>query len=149
VEAYRKLQRWWKESSKDVSTTTISPIQIQELERRYAVCLPEDFKAYLLASSPVEELWDGENTIWWHFDRIRNIPDEYEHEVSNPQIASRQSQYLFFADHCIWCWAWAISCTNDGNRGKVAIIGGAPDRFVADSFSEFVEKYLRDIRSVC
>ena len=152
VEAHLKLQRWWKESSKGVFTTT-SPMQIRELERRYTVSLPEDFKAYLSASSPVDELWDGESTAWWHFDRIRNIPDEYEHEISNPQIGISQSQYLFFADYSIWCWAWAVSCTNDGNRGKVAIIGGVPiggasDRFVADSFSEFVQKYLSDIRSV-
>ncbi len=125
-----------------------SPIQIQELERRYAVSLPEDFRVYLLTSSPVEESLDNENTSWWHFDRIRNIPDEYEHEVSHPRIAVGGSQYLFFADYAIWCWAWAISCTNDEDRGKVAIIGGMPDRFVADSFSEFVEKYLSDIRSV-
>ena len=49
-------------------------MQIRELERRYTVSLPEDFKAYLSASSPVDELWDSESTAWWHFDRIRNIP---------------------------------------------------------------------------
>jgi len=68
--------------------------------------------------------------------------------VSNSQIAGSQAQYLFFADYCIWCWAWAIACTNDGNRGKVAVIGGAPDRFVADSFSDFVQKYLASPTSV-
>ena len=97
----------------------------------------------------MEETWDSNNTTWWHFERIRNITEEYEHKVSNPEIANHQSQYLFFADYAIWCWAWAISCTNDGNRGKVALIGGLPDRFVAGSFSEFVERYIGDFRSVC
>jgi len=110
--------------------------------------LPDGFKEYLLASCPDEDTADKENTTWWAFDRIKNVPEEYEHEVLNAEISAHAGQYLFFADYCIWCWAWAISCTDDSNRGRVAIIGGSPDRFVADTFSEFKQRYLRDIRSV-
>jgi hypothetical protein len=149
VKAHLKLQQWWNETSSGISTTTISAVQIQALEQRYAVSLPDDFRAYLSASSPVKDPLDDNVTCWWPFERIRNIPEEYEHEVSSPEIANHQSQYLFFADYAIWCWAWAISCTNDENRGKVALIGGLPDRFVAGSFSEFVERYISDFRSVC
>ncbi|HYD38316.1 MAG TPA: helix-turn-helix transcriptional regulator [Allosphingosinicella sp.] len=35
-----------------------------------------------------------------------------------------------------------------GDRGRVALIGGSPDRFVADSFSDFVTRYLRAPDSV-
>ena len=37
---------------------------------------------------------------------------------------------------------WTISCTDDDNRGRVALIGGLPDHFVANSFVEFVERSL-------
>lgn len=63
-------------------------------------------------------------------------------------IAAEAHSYLFFADYSIWCWAWAICCGDGPNRGKVALVGGAPDRIVADSFSDFVERYLRDPASV-
>jgi len=122
--------------------------RVEALERQYGVSLPTDFKDYLLTCCPVGESWDRQNTFWWPFDRIKSIPEEYQHDVTEPQIAAHADQYLFFADYSIWCWAWAISCTTDDNRGKVAIIGGQPDCFVANSFSEFMHHYVIDFRSV-
>lgn len=118
--------------------------EVEALERRYGVRLPDDFKAYLLAQAPAEESCDDWDYIWWPVHRIRNIPDEYEHPVDNAAVAAEAPTYLFFADYMIWCWAWAICCSDSINRGKVAVIGGAPDRFVAASFSDFMVRYARD-----
>ena len=117
--------------------------RIGALESRYGICLPDDFRRYLLEVAPPEELWDDAGTIWWPLDRIRNIPEEYRSGSSNPAIATEAAAYLFFADYLAWCWAWAICCSDGPNRGRVAFIGG-PDGFVADSFSDFVERYRRD-----
>jgi hypothetical protein len=122
--------------------------QIVELEKNYRVALPEDFREFLRLSSPVGEGMDTEMVTWWSFGRVKNIPDEYPHALA-PIISDEGKKYLFFADYCIWCWAWAISCADDGSRGKVALIAGhTHDRFVANSFSDFVQKYLSDPRSV-
>lgn len=67
-----------------------------------------------------------------------------EYEAGDPAL----TKYLFFADHLIWSGAWAIACTDDENRGRILIVGG-DERFVADSFKEFVDKYLTDNNSVC
>ena len=92
---------------------------------------------------------DNEVTTWWNFRDIKNIPDGLAGEVG-PVIRDRGEKYLFFADYSLWCWAWAISCTEDEDRGKVAMItNGAHDRFVADSFSDFVARYVSDMRLVC
>ena len=48
----------------------------------------------------------------------------------------------------IWSWAWAICCEEGGDRGKVALIGGAPDRIVVSSFTEFVKAYIEDSPAV-
>jgi len=149
MEPILELRRWWSETSPHVLTEPASLSKVEELERRYAISLPTDFKDYLLTSCPTGESWDRENTIWWPLDRIKSISEEYEHKVDEPHIAALAGQYLIFADYCIWCWAWAISCATDENRGKVAIIGGMPDRFVADSFSEFLQRYISNFRSVC
>jgi hypothetical protein len=63
-------------------------------------------------------------------------------------VARDASKYLFFADYMIWCWAWAIACGDGEHRGRVAVINGVSDRFVADSFGQFVDRYILDKNSV-
>jgi hypothetical protein len=77
------------------------------------VQLPNDFREYLLESCPLDDNWDQEATYWWPVDRIRNIPEEYKHEIKNALVARDASTYLFFADYMIWCWARAIECGDD------------------------------------
>lgn len=115
----------------------------ESLESRYGVRLPEEFRAYVLEAAPSEEGIDAAGTMWWPPSRIRSIPDEFQGEIDNPVIAAEAGAYLFFADYLVWCWAWAICCSDGPNRGRVAFIGG-PDDFVAESFSGFVERYLCD-----
>ncbi|WP_343518637.1 SMI1/KNR4 family protein [Sphingomonas sp.] len=134
-----RLRRWFERE--DVSTAPASAEQIARLEARYQVRLPDDFRAYLAAIAPAVEQMDDECGTWWPVARIKNVPEEYK--WGDPAL----TKYLFFADHLIWSWAWAIACTDDKNRGRVLIVGGG-DRFVADSFDEFVDKYLTDNRSV-
>jgi hypothetical protein len=121
--------------------------QVEALELRYSVRLPDDFKAYLLAGAPAEYLWDHDCN-WWPVQRIKNIPDEYEHSIGDAAIAAEANAYLFFADYLVWSWAWAICCSDGPNRGKVAIIDGVQDRFVADSFSDFAARCVRDPHSL-
>jgi hypothetical protein len=147
--AYVQLQQWWSQSGSDIDTEAIPAHRIESLERRYDLVLPDDFREYLNLSSPIEEAWDHEDTTWWHFERIKSVKDEWIHGDLEPFIAERRNKYLVFADYCIWCWAWAISCADDETRGSVAIIGGRGyDRTVAESFSDFVRKYIGDIGSV-
>ncbi|MDG2004462.1 MAG: hypothetical protein P8J20_14135 [Novosphingobium sp.] len=93
------------------------------------------------------ENWDEEMGHWWPLARIKNIPDEYGTDIP-PFVSEGGRKCLFFLDHCIWCWAWAISCADDETQGKVLLIGGMDERFVADNFSEFVDRYTSDWFSV-
>lgn len=149
MEAHQRLRNWWSVSSPTIVTAAQPENAILALEQRYQVRLPEDFRNYLLTICPVGDDWDEHDTFWWPLGRIRNIPEEYGHEISNPRIAAAADRCLFFADYSIWCWAWAISCSEDEDRGRVAMIGGDPDHFVADSFTDFVERYTQSFDSVC
>ncbi len=149
MKAYRQLQDWWARSDSRIATQETSEHLLESLEERYSIRLPDDFRQYLRLSAPVGEACDRENTAWWPYERIKNIPEEYPHKLS-PFLADQSKSYLFFADYAIWCWAWAISCADDGSRGRVVLVAGESlDRFVADDFSDFVGRYVRDVRSVC
>lgn len=122
---------------------------LAKVEQETGLTLPDDFRDYLLQASPTEQAWDDEMVIWWPIERLRSIPDEYEHAVTDPRIAANASDWLFFADFCLWCFAWAINCGEGEDRGRIALIGGAPDRIVADDLSEFVRRHLSDPASLC
>lgn len=90
---------------------------------------------------------DDIGTQWWSLDNIKNIPDECEeaHPNSiNNEIEGESDKYLIFADYLIWCYAWAICCSDGRNRGRIALVGGDPDRFIAESFGDFVAFELLD-----
>jgi hypothetical protein len=112
-----------------------------ELERRYGLRLPDDFKAYLGGSAPAADWMNHDGIIWWAPERIRSLADECPGETpaeqANPEIEAEARSYMVFADFLDWCYAYAICCSDGANRGKVALIGIRPDRFVASSFSRF------------
>ncbi|WP_093450562.1 SMI1/KNR4 family protein [Sphingomonas sp. YR710] len=141
------VQAWWSQSAVGIVSQTTSESEIAALETRYSILIPDDFRTYLGEGAPKKENWDAEDGNWWPIGRIKNIPDEYEHAVSEP-IASNASKHLIFLDYSIWCWAWAISCADDETWGKVALIGGLPDGYVADTFEEFVERYTNNWASI-
>lgn len=141
------LQNWWATTKADVAAGGSSAPQIEALARRYQLHIPDDFREYLAECCPLEENWDDEMGNWWPLARIKNIPDEYDHGLPG-FISHSDDKFVFFLDHCIWCWAWAISCAEDETRGKVALIGHPNERYVADSFTEFVDRYTSDWLSV-
>lgn len=143
MKPYEKLKRYWIDTDADIDTVALTESQLESLERKYGVRLPDDFREYLLHSCPVEGNFDNDLICWWPLDRIKNIVDEFPHKVTDETIARDAAKYLFFADYSIWCWAWAIACGDDENRGRVAAISGR-DRFVADSFAEFVNFFVQD-----
>lgn len=123
---------------------------IQEVEQQYRLTLPEDFRLYLLDASPIEQAWDKEMVIWWPIERLKNIADECPEWLAEPLPAvANPAEWLFFADFSLWSWAWAICCGAGEDRGRIVLIGGSPDRIVADSFAEFVERHLTDPNSLC
>jgi hypothetical protein len=143
LKAYQTLQLHWRETGAIVPTTEPAAEAVGALERKYGIRFPDDFREYLLHACPKDDFWDEQMTIWWPLSRIKNIPEEYAHRVRDEAIARCANKYFFFADYMIWCWAWAIACTEDVNRGRIVVISGY-DRFVANSFAEFVDQYVVD-----
>lgn len=143
MKPYQKLKRYWRDAKATISTVELSQEAVDRLEQRYGVRFPDDFRDYLLHSCPKDDLGYDEMTTWWPLDRLKNLVEEYEHKVTDPTIVKGAAKYIFFADYSIWCWAWAIDCGDDKNRGRVVVISGR-DRFVADSFAQFVDRYIED-----
>lgn len=143
------LLHWWGATSAGIEVRSVSAAEIEEFERRCGLTLPVSFQAYLRVASPVEEAsWDNELTNWWPFGDLCSVAEGYEHELAHG-IANYREKLLLFADWSIWCWAWALNCAAGPDHGKVAVIGGENDHFVAESFDDFIERYIKDDPSIC
>ena len=146
-EAHLALANRWGTNHSALAPLPDAERRVADLEQRYGISIPEDFRLYLLNTAPSGYYMDDIGTTWWTLAEIKNIPDECSKEAlgdhRNPDIADEEDRYLVFADFLIWCYAWAICCSDGEHRGKIALITGG-DRFVADSFAQFVEMELND-----
>ncbi|WCT75340.1 SMI1/KNR4 family protein [Sphingomonas naphthae] len=144
---YEALSIYWASSNPDTYTRHNAGVEIEALEERYSLQLPDDFRAYLVCAAPSVTFMDDIGTQWWALSEIKSISDECPNGPPgriNPEIEQEIDAYLIFSDYLIWCYAWAICCSNGPNRGKVALIGGLPDAFIADSFRDFLRLALAD-----
>ena len=141
----RLLSRWAALSYPRI--VTHGEREVASLEAHYGILLPADFRAYLLhACSTLDDggqmdVWNG----WWGLERIRSVTEEWN-DQSPMTLATDPPKTLIFADHLIWCWAWAVCCDGGQNHGRVMVIGA--DRWVADSFTEFIDRYVTDEQSL-
>jgi hypothetical protein len=142
LSAHKKLVRYCLESGDDINWGRSDEEAVAELETRYGINFPADFREYLLEICPTDFQMDHNWTQWWSLSQIKSIPESYRHRLTDAEIAANAAGYLFFADYLIWSWAWAICCLAGSNYGRVVVISGK-DRFVANSFAEFIDGYIR------
>ena len=134
------LQRLWVGEKPRLSSGGAAAVQA--IEGRYGLSMPRDFAAYLGEAAPAGDWTDDRGFTWWDTGRIRSLEEECGSDTPaaqrNAEIEAEPGAYLVFADFLYWCYAYAICCSEGPNRGRVALVGAAPDRFVAWSFTEFV-----------
>jgi hypothetical protein len=146
VKPYEKLQNYWLGLETRIMARGTSEADLVSLEQKYKVQLPCDFREYLFHISPALSQMDDNGTAFWPLGDIKNIPDEHECDLYNETVTKDAHHYLFFADFAIWSMAWAIACGED-NRGRVIVVSGET-RFVADSFGEFVDRYIENVNQL-
>ncbi|MFT4253839.1 MAG: hypothetical protein QM608_15310, partial [Caulobacter sp.] len=58
-------------------------------------------------------------------------------------LGDGSAKTLLFADTLLWSTAWGICCEEGPDFGRIFLVIDSC-RFVADSFTEFVDRYLKD-----
>lgn len=108
--------------------------QIQAFESRYGVRLPDDLSRYFLSLDGMEDgCYDDEFIRFWRLEELRPAAD-----VWGPSTPD----YFVLADWSIDAHAYAIRLGSD-ERHPVAILGGKELTQVAESFTDFLWKYLK------
>lgn len=122
----------------------VSAEQVAEFEQRHSVVLPRDFRAYLQLVDGMNEAMDDESFRFCPLAEIQPVD-----QVLEPHHTDRDwyPGCFIFADFLTWCWAYAIRLAGAPPEvGNIFIVYGDDTRrpLIADSFSEFAERYIRN-----
>ena len=141
---YIKLAEHWRKINYPIRQAPVSEGRITDLEDKYDIKLPTDFRKYLMEASPEPHggEMDDSGASWWSLKRINSILEECGPDWTNLKLDGDGRKYLIFGDHFIWCWAWAICCEAGTKYGAIFHLGDGAK--VADSFTDFVDNYIRD-----
>ncbi len=119
--------------------------RLKEFESRFGVALPTDLREYFLHVDGMGEPFQ------WDQDLFNFRPLSEVESISDLEIVLEdRSSYFVIADHSIWLPAFAIRLTPSatGPHPVIAIESdnkeGYGSTLVAESFGEFVERYLSD-----
>jgi hypothetical protein len=122
---------------------------IRAFEAKHDVVLPGDLREYFLTVDGMEDELDSGTNRFWPLSMVKLVSEELK-EIHPDRWA--YPECFIFADHCIWCLAWAVRIGKQPSdvSGPVFQVTGdtIPGRMIAASFTDFVEMYLRDPYSV-
>ncbi|MEO6909138.1 MAG: SMI1/KNR4 family protein [Abditibacteriaceae bacterium] len=114
-----------------------SKSQLEELQSKYQIILPDDFKEYLLSISWSKDYDSDDQTI--SFRTINRINEEaFVYRYSDTE------NYLAFADFLISSHEYGIKLQSHSSTTPVFLLWNHTVIQIASSFTEFLERYLLD-----
>jgi hypothetical protein len=124
----------------------VSESDLNNFESKYSVSLPTDLRDYFVCVNGMSPDVSDEALIrFWMLDEIKPISEGAPEYADQSYIQDPDSVFLF-ADYCIWSHAYAIRLSSEKKQqpNTIFIIGYPPSIPIADSFSEFVDIYLKN-----
>lgn len=145
---WQRLSVMWRDAGLMIRPA-VDSMAIRQFESKYRVTLPADIREYFSTVDGMEDDLDPGSNRFWPLAIVKPVSEELtEHHADRWAYPD----CFVFADHCIWCFAWAVRLGTErlDVSGPVFQVtgGGEPGRLIAHSFTEFVEMYLKDWRNV-
>lgn len=149
-QSFIKLKAYWS-STGTKSNPPASSEDIVLFESQNGVILPQDLCEYFQEFNGMQENeFDGEMFSFWSLKKIKPVPEilaehggipDYREIIRHLPVAD---SYFIFADYFIFSHVYAIHLSQDSTaKNQILWIGGGTSFYViADSFSDFLEKYL-------
>lgn len=145
---WQQLTTIWRDAGLTIRPG-VNPAAIREFEVRQGILLPADLREYFLTVDGMEDELDPGTNRFWPLSMVKLVSDELR-DINTDRWA--YPGCFVFADHCIWCLAWAVRLTKHPREISEPVFQITGDkaggRMIVPSFTSFVEMYLRDQYSV-
>jgi hypothetical protein len=118
--------------------------ELVAFEARYNVVLPADLRHYFATVNGTAlgqyGMDDSDLLGFWHLDQVHTFAEE--RMTSGDQDAGARHTFAF-ADHSIWCFGFGIQLSSNRIAATPIVCDvGVPLQKVAESFAEFISRYL-------
>jgi hypothetical protein len=139
-----RLKHFWLAQGMQARSGAAEP-ELQNFESRYGVQLPPDLREYFAVVDGGDGTFSFDDKfLFWPLAEVERASDWYR-----DQFLGDQSSYFVFADYLLQSRCYAIQLTPQGGQKSLVIGISSFDRnyevdIMADSFSEFAERYLAD-----
>lgn len=113
-----------------------NPVALAEFEFRWGLKLPTDVRAFYSRMDGTD-MMDAEHGLitLWPLDRWNHL--DHEEAPQYPVVVPGDA--IVFADHSLWCWAYAAQFESASERMTVRIVGRGTSVPIAETFTEFLE----------
>jgi hypothetical protein len=110
---------------------------IQETEDRLYVRLPDDVREFFARMNGTVDMTDVDHGLitLWPLEQCKRLDDEVPAFAGSPVADA-----IVFADHSIWCWAYAARFPRDNpDTMRIWMVEGPQSVLIAETFSQFVK----------
>jgi hypothetical protein len=143
VSAGKRLLEHWRNSGDVTLKGSATPGQIAFFEDSNKIQLPQDFREYLRLMDGFDQdknYQDARGFNFWPLTKLAPVARYDGHRYS----FANDDSYFLFCDYLDFSWAYAV-CLRPGKNDVVLVgTGNGVPKQVADSFTEFVDEYIRD-----
>jgi hypothetical protein len=140
----QSLKRDWASHNLDINPG-VSQVELSSFEKRYGIVMPGDFRDYFLNVNGMSRYAVDDDVIrFWMLEEVKPL-DLGAPDYSDGIYIQNPKSLFLFADYSIWAHAYAIRLGNaQMQSNEVVIIGNESSITICESFSEFVDAYLRN-----
>ncbi len=126
---------------------------LAKFEAMHSVRIPCDMRRYLstvngMPNTPGGDV-DSNGFRFWPLEQIRSVNDVCAATGVQAPSGQDNDRYFVFADYFDWSWAYAIDLSGDRRESQRVIhVGTLEPKAVAQSFTEFIDLYLADAKTL-
>src|SRR5262249_38844784 len=105
---WQRLAELWRGAGLTIRPG-VTPLAIGEVQYKYCVILPNDLREYFLGIDGMEDELDPGYNRFWPLAMVKPVSEELSDRHPDRWAYPR---CFLIADHCIWCFAWAVRLDN-------------------------------------
>lgn len=145
-----QLKRKWVLEGVDLSKLA-SDEEILHFQSKNNVILPEDLLLFFKTLNGTQEQYDGSLFQFYSICQLKSIKEEYKDWKGIPSFQrivytlKESESYYAFANQNFHLFTYAIKLYNEQSTfNEVLVVCGDEYKKIADSFSEFIDLYLKE-----